>query len=97
MSPLEVEVGQDYDSLWEDIRSRGYARVRVDGQTHSLETPPSVNRRRKHRVEIVVDRITVSPQSRARIAESVEQTLALGRELCMWHLWRKECRKTNGL
>jgi excinuclease ABC subunit A len=79
MAPVEVEVGQQYQAVWDDIRARGYARVRVDGQTYPIESPPAIDRRRKHRVEIVVDRITVQPQSRSRIAESVEQTLALGK------------------
>jgi excinuclease ABC subunit A len=79
MAPVEVEVGQQYQTVWDDIRSRGYARVRVNGQTYPIESPPAIDRRRKHRVEIVVDRVSVQPQSRSRIAESVEQTLSLGK------------------
>jgi excinuclease ABC subunit A len=79
MAPVEVEVGQQYQTVWDDIRARGYARIRVNGKTHATESPPTIDRRRKHRVEIVVDRISVQPQSRSRIAESIEQTLALGK------------------
>lgn len=79
MAPIEVEVGQQYQTVWDDLRSRGFARIRVDGLTYAIESPPTVDRRRKHVVEIVVDRISVQPQSRSRIAESIEQTLSLGK------------------
>lgn len=79
MAPVEIEVGRQYDSLWEEIRAAGYVRVRVDGETHSLDNPPKIDRRRKHRVEVVIDRAVVRADNRSRIAESVENALALGR------------------
>ncbi len=79
MAPLEVEVGEKYENLWTDIRSRGYVRMRVDGQTYSLDEPPQIDRRRKHLVEVVVDRVNVRPDVRGRIAETVETALTLGK------------------
>ena len=79
LAPVEVEVGQEYGTLWEELRAAGYIRVRIDAETHSLEKPPEIDRRRKHQVEVLVDRISVQQQSRSRIAESIEQSLALGR------------------
>ncbi|MBW3598773.1 MAG: excinuclease ABC subunit UvrA, partial [Planctomycetes bacterium] len=79
MAPVEVEVGRQYESLWEEIRGAGYVRVRVDGETLSLDNPPKIDRRRKHRVEVVIDRAVVKGDVRSRIAESVENALALGR------------------
>ncbi|MFO0816414.1 MAG: excinuclease ABC subunit UvrA [Pirellulales bacterium] len=79
MAPIAVEVGEKYDALWEELRTTGYIRVRVDGVTHSLEKPPEIDRRRQHKVEVVVDRVIVSPQARSRIADSAEKTLALGK------------------
>ncbi|MBM4089983.1 MAG: excinuclease ABC subunit UvrA, partial [Planctomycetes bacterium] len=79
LAPVEVSVGQDYTSLWNDLRARGYRRVRVDGQTCPLESPPEIDRRRKHQVEVVIDRIAAKPAARSRIAESVEHALALGK------------------
>ena len=72
-------VGQRYETLWEQSRAAGYVRIRVDGQTYSVDQPPEIDRRRKHRVEVVVDRVTVRPEARSRIAGSVENALALGR------------------
>ncbi len=78
MAPIAVEVGQSYETLWDDLRGRGYQRVRIDGETHSLENPPTIDRRRKHRVELIVDRATIRSESRSRIAESIEMALSIG-------------------
>jgi len=79
MAPVEVEVGQKYERLWEELRSSGYHRVRIDGKTTSLDEAPEIDRRRRYAVEVVVDRIKVAKRSRSRIADSVEQALSLGR------------------
>jgi excinuclease ABC subunit A len=79
MAPLEVEVGEKYENLWVDIRSRGYVRMRIDGQTHSVDQPPQIDRRRKHLVEVVIDRTVVRSDARSRIADTVENGLQLGK------------------
>ena len=79
MAPVELEVGRAYSSLWEELQTSGYVRVRVDGTTYPLEEAPHIDRRRKHEVEIVVDRIVVKTKERTRIAESIEHALALGK------------------
>ena len=79
MAPLEIHVGERYETLWEHARAAGYVRIRVDGQTYSADQPPEIDRRRKHLVEAVIDRVTVRPDARGRIAGSVENALALGR------------------
>jgi excinuclease ABC subunit A len=79
MAPVEVQVGEQYEALWESLRGGGYVRVRIDGETHSLDQTPTIDRRRKHAVEVVVDRIVVSAGARSRIAGSVENALALGK------------------
>ena len=48
------------------MRKAGYVRVRVDAQTYSLDQPPEIDRRRKHRVEVVIDRLTVAAGRPAR-------------------------------
>lgn len=79
MAPLEVDVGQQYTTLWESLRGSGYNRVRVDGTTYTLDQPPEIDRRRKHKVEVVVDRVVANAQGKSRIAGSVEQALSLGK------------------
>jgi excinuclease ABC subunit A len=78
MAPLSVSAGERYETLWEEIRASGYVRVRVNGETHSIDNPPKIDRRRRHEVDVVIDRVTVRANSQGRIAESVEAALALG-------------------
>lgn len=79
LAPIEVEVGEQYDKRWKSLADQGYLRIRVDGQTHPLDNPPTLTRRRKHEVEVVVDRITIRKEGRGRLAESIENALALGK------------------
>jgi excinuclease ABC subunit A len=82
MAPQEVEVGEAYEALWDELRSSGFQRVRIDSHTHTLDDLPKIDRRRKHRVEVVVDRLTIRPEHRARITDSVETALTLGKGVC---------------
>src|SRR5438128_123165 len=68
MAPVEIAVGQSYDPLWEDLRSQGYQRVRIDRETHTLDQPPTIDRKRKHLVEVVIDRVVARPDARSRLA-----------------------------
>ncbi len=79
LAPVGVDVGQRYETLWEDLRAQGFVRVRVDGVTASLDQPPAIDRRSHHTVEVVVDRVVVGRQSRTRIADAVESCLSVGR------------------
>ncbi|MBN2579731.1 MAG: excinuclease ABC subunit UvrA [Pirellulales bacterium] len=78
-APLTVHAGERYEALWEELRAAGYVRVRIDGQTHSLESPPAIDRRRRHDVQVVIDRLSIRPDARSRVAGSVENALALGK------------------
>ncbi len=79
MAPVVLAAGDRYEDLWQSLRTDGYVRVRVDGHTHQLDAMPAVDRRQTHEVEVIVDRVTVRPDGRARLADSVENSLALGR------------------
>ncbi|MBI1347966.1 excinuclease ABC subunit A [bacterium] len=78
LAPQEVTVGQQYAKLWERLKEQGFRRVRVDGQTHTLDEVPEIDRRRKHNVEIVIDRVTIGTMSRSRLADSIETAFDLG-------------------
>ena len=77
-APISLDANQTYEQLWDEIRSKGYARVRVDGYTCEIDNVPSLSRRQLHDVAIVIDRIQVKPKSRSRIADSIESGLSLG-------------------
>ncbi len=78
-APLEIRVGERYETLWAETRASGYVRIRVDGRTYSVDAPPEIDRRRKHDVDVVIDRVAIRGDSRSRVAGSVENALALGR------------------
>jgi excinuclease ABC subunit A len=79
MAPLERKGQEKYDALFDEIRRAGFTRMRVDGKSFSVDEPPQIDHRRKHAVEVVVDRNVVKSGTRTRIAEAVEQALDLGR------------------
>ena len=79
LAPVERRGQERYDAIWDEIRRAGFARIRVDGRSHSLDDPPAIDHRRKHDVDVIVDRISVRKVQRTRIADAVEQALDLGR------------------
>jgi excinuclease ABC subunit A len=79
MAPVERRDGEEYDHLWEDLRASGFTRVRVDGKSTSLDEPPKLSHRRKHRIEVVIDRAVIRRSTRSRLADSVEAGLDLGK------------------
>ena len=79
MAPVERRDGERYDSLWDELRASGFARVRVDGESVSLDKPPKLSHRRKHKIEVVVDRAIVRRSTRSRLADSIESALDLGK------------------
>ncbi|HJL14465.1 MAG TPA: excinuclease ABC subunit UvrA [Sandaracinaceae bacterium LLY-WYZ-13_1] len=78
LAPLVVHRKGEFRELFERLSGAGFVRVRVDGTVHRLEEVPKLDKRRKHDVEAVVDRITVRPEDRARLTESVELALREG-------------------
>jgi excinuclease ABC subunit A len=78
LAPISLGDGETYAGLFNRLKSSGYLRVRIDGEIRPTAEATTLDVRRKHRVEVVVDRTVVRPKSRARIAESVEHALALG-------------------
>ncbi|WP_165231670.1 excinuclease ABC subunit UvrA [Aquisphaera insulae] len=79
MAPVERRDNETFEALWDDLRASGFSRVRVDGKTVELDSPPKLSHRRKHRVEVVIDRAIVRRSTRSRLADSVESALDLGK------------------
>src|SRR5207237_4212579 len=67
----------EYKDLFQDMLKRGYLRARVDGQVVRLTDDLKLDRKIKHDIEIVIDRLKNDPKVRTRLAEAVEQALAL--------------------
>ncbi|HSQ57092.1 MAG TPA: excinuclease ABC subunit UvrA, partial [Gemmata sp.] len=79
LAPVERTGQEKYETLWEEMRRAGFMRMRVDRKSYTLDEPPAIDHRRKHAVEVVVDRNVVKSGTRTRIAEAVEQALDFGR------------------
>ena len=63
MAPLERRGQEKYETLWDEMRRSGFVRMRVDGKSYNVDEPPTIDHRRKHLVEVVVDRVIVRRQS----------------------------------
>lgn len=79
MAPIERKGQDSFDSIFNEIRGAGYLRVRIDGKLHTFENIPEIDHRRKHNVEVVVDRLVIKPGMRTRICDAVESGLDLGK------------------
>jgi excinuclease ABC subunit A len=67
----------EYRKELADLQKRGFQRVKVDGQLHEIDKVPALNKKLKHDVEVVIDRIVVRPGLETRLADSVETGLNL--------------------
>ncbi len=67
----------EYTELFTELQGRGFSRVRVDGATHRLGEVPALNKKLKHNIEVVVDRLVVREGIRQRLTDSVETALGL--------------------
>jgi excinuclease ABC subunit A len=65
----------EFKEMFDDLGKQGYARVRVDGTTYDLADVPALNRRQNHDIAVVVDRLVVKAEDRARLTDSVETAL----------------------
>ena len=78
LAPLVRERKGEYGELFRQLQTQGFSRVRVDGVVYGLDEVPKLKKQEKHTVEVVVDRLTVNPESRRRLTDSVETALGLG-------------------
>ncbi|MCC6511262.1 MAG: excinuclease ABC subunit UvrA, partial [Pirellulaceae bacterium] len=77
-APLQWRPNQAPNDLWQELRTAGLHRVRLGGKTYTLDEPPRLATNAHNDLQVVIDRIVVTPENRARIAESVEQALSRG-------------------
>jgi excinuclease ABC subunit A len=70
-----------YRELFEDVRKKGFLKVRVDGEIMDLKERMQVDRYKIHDIELVVDRLQVTDDMKVRLSQSVQKTLQLGKDL----------------
>ncbi|HXF33894.1 MAG TPA: excinuclease ABC subunit UvrA, partial [Candidatus Acidoferrales bacterium] len=77
LAPLVRGRKGEYQKLFEEAAKEGFARVRVDGETRELRDKIVLDKKRKHTIEVIVDRLVMKPDIRKRLTDSVETTLRL--------------------
>jgi excinuclease ABC subunit A len=77
LAPLVRGRKGEYAKLFEEVAKEGFARVRVDGEVKELREKITLDKKRKHTIEVVVDRLVMKPEIRKRLTDSVETTLRL--------------------
>lgn len=77
LAPVVRERKGEHVQLFESLRLQGFLRVRVDGQVYDLEEVPKLELRKKHTVEVVIDRFKVREDMQLRLSESFETALKL--------------------
>ena len=65
----------EYRKELADLLKRGFQRVKIDGELYDIEEAPALDKKRKHTIEVVVDRVVVGPDIASRLADSVETAL----------------------
>ncbi len=81
LAPLVRGRKGHYRELFEDIRKKGFLKVRVDGEVLDLVPRMQLDRYKIHDIEVVVDRMEVSEEMKLRISQSVQKALQLGKDL----------------
>lgn len=77
LSPVVRERKGEHIELLQELRGQGFVRARIDGDMVELDQPPKLDLRKKHTIEVVIDRIKVREDVRLRLTESFETALRL--------------------
>src|SRR5688500_11080568 len=81
LAPLVRGRKGHYRELFEEVRKKGFLKVRVDGEIKDISLKMQLDRYKIHDIELVVDRLKVTKDLRTRISQSVQQALKLGKDL----------------
>jgi excinuclease ABC subunit A len=84
LAPLERQRKGEHKERLEDARRRGFSRMRIDGRVIDLDQEvPALDKKSKHDLELVVDRVVLRGDVRARLTDSVETALREGKGMCI--------------
>jgi len=97
LAPLVKGRKGHYRELFEEVRKKGFLKIRVDGEIKDLSSKMQVDRYKIHDIELVVDRLKVSADQRTRISQSVQQCLKLGKDLMLIQLEKNEKSKPTDI
>jgi excinuclease ABC subunit A len=77
LAPVVDDRKGEHVQLMQDLMAQGFIRARIDGEVYELDQPPKLDLRRKHTIEVIVDRFRVKEDIRLRLAESFETALRI--------------------
>jgi len=77
LAPVVNDRKGEFQQLLGELHSQGYIRAQIDGEAVELDDPPKLDKRYKHSIEVIVDRVVVKEGNQQRLAESFETALAL--------------------
>jgi excinuclease ABC subunit A len=78
LAPIVEHRKGEFKDVLEGLAQRGFSRVRLDGKILRIEDAPALDKKKKHTIEVVVDRITVNAEARPRLTDGVETALRAG-------------------
>ena len=77
LAPVVVERKGEHVQLMQDLMAQGFIRARINGEVYELDDPPTLDLRKKHNIEAIIDRFKVKADLKQRLAESFETALRL--------------------
>ncbi|MEA5076853.1 MAG: excinuclease ABC subunit UvrA, partial [Coriobacteriia bacterium] len=77
LAPIVKGRKGEYHKLFEELKAEGFTRVRVDGEVRTLDEEIVLNKKLKHTIDVVLDRLVMKESIRPRLAESVDMALKL--------------------
>lgn len=93
LAPIVKDKKGEYAHIPEQYQRLGFARARVDGVVYALDEFPTLDKKYKHNIEIVVDRIAMNDSLLSRVSQSVEQSLEMAGGVV--ELYEVEAEKTH--
>lgn len=90
LAPVVRSKKGEYTKQLEEYQKEGFVRVRIDGQVYELTDDIDIDRKKKHEIELVVDRLVIKEDIRSRLTESVETALKHADNLVLIDIIGKE-------
>lgn len=75
LAPMITGRKGEHLELFDQLRSQGFVRIRLDGEVRDIDELPKLHKNQKHTIEVVIDRLKTSPEIKQRLAESFETAL----------------------
>ncbi len=77
LAPVVRSRKGEYQQLFKNLQQQGFIRARINGEIYELNQAPTLDKQKKHTIEVIVDRLKIDPEHKTRLAESFETALEL--------------------